>query len=329
MRFLVIGLGSAGQRHARVIRSLFPSATIDAYIGAHRTGLIAEDLKSIDYTVTPMDFYGLNQVKALDGIRDKYDLTVIATPINSHFEYFDKTKEISKRFIIEKPIGNSVSESEKILEFAMSYNLPVLIGYQQSFNPLVRTILDYCRSRDLPNSIQITFHEYLRSMNPFRDMSTHHLANEGGGGVLLALSHELDILLQIRKIDIAKLRIELGKSNEFHNVIDYASITLDSLVSTDLSPEIKVSLSFSQGEKERHGQIDWQDQTLIWNFLSGEVTFKDKAMKSNVLVTKMSGDQLFAMQLLFLLNKSSFDSDLFERLNRAINIVRIYESALN
>ena len=102
MRFLVIGLGSAGQRHARVIRSLFPSATIDAYIGAHHTGLIAEDLKSVDYTVTPMDFYGLNQVKALDGIRDKYDLTVIATPINSHFEYFDKTKEISSTHCLSR-----------------------------------------------------------------------------------------------------------------------------------------------------------------------------------------------------------------------------------
>ena len=84
MKFLVIGLGSAGQRHVRVIRKKFPKSVIKAYVGDHRTGLISEDLQSIDKNGSPFKYYELEELKSLDMMTEHFDLVVIATPISTH-----------------------------------------------------------------------------------------------------------------------------------------------------------------------------------------------------------------------------------------------------
>ena len=326
MRFLIVGLGSAGQRHARVIRSLFPHATLDVYVGEHRTGLISIDLKEIDYTVSPISFYRMNEIESVNILQEKYDLAVIATPISSHFEYFQRIHTKCKRVIIEKPIGNRASEAETIRETAIRENLPLLIGYQHNFNPLVHLIIQKCSNRGVPKSIDLTFHEYLRSMNTFRDMGSHHLAQPNGGGVLLALSHELDILLQISNIEISELKSEFGTSNEFPNVFDQALVSNASSLSTKYHPAISVSLSYAAGEKSRRGKIEWQDARLSWDFISGKIMAEENGLKTESFVPLVSGDQLIILQLLYILNKSSFDAELLQRFERALAILKINEA---
>lgn len=328
MRFLIVGLGSAGQRHARVIRSLFPNATIDAYVGEHRTGLISKDLKGIDYTVSPISFYRMNEVDSVNISQEKYDLAVIATPISSHFEYFERIQRICKRIIIEKPIGNRASEAETIRETAIRENLPLLIGYQHNFNPLVHFIIQKCNKRGIPKSVDLTFHEYLRSMNTFRDMGSHHLAQPDGGGVLLALSHELDILLQISSIEISELKSEFRKSNEFPNVFDQVLVSNASSLSTKYHPTISVSLSYAAGEKSRCGKIEWENALLSWDLNSGKITTEENGLKKDSFLPLVSGDQLIILQLIYILNKSSFDAELLQRFERALNILRINEAAI-
>jgi len=327
MRFLIIGLGSAGQRHARVIRNVFPNATLDAYVGEHRTGLISTDLKDIDYKTSPIKFYRMNELKSLNMSQEKYDLAVIATPISSHFEYFERIQRICKRMIIEKPIGDRASEAAQIRETAIRENLPLLIGYQHNFNPLVHLIIQKCSQRGNPKSIDLKFHEYLRSMNTFREMSTHHLAQPNGGGVLLALSHELDILLQISNIEISELKSEFGTSDEFTDVLDRVLVSNAPSLSTKSHSTISVSLSYAAGETSRCGKIEWEDARLSWDFISGKITTEENGLKTESFVPLMSGDQLINLQLLYILNKSSFDAELLHRFERALAILKINEAA--
>jgi predicted dehydrogenase len=229
--------------------------------------------------------------------------------------------------IIEKPIANRASDAEKIRETAIRENLPLLIGYQHNFNPLVHLIIQKCSKRGMPKSIDLTFHEYLRSMNTFRDMGTHHLAQPNGGGVLLALSHELDILLQITNIEISELKSEYSSSNEFPNVFDQVLVSNSSPLSTRPHPTISVSLSYAAGEKSRCGKIVWDDRFLSWDFISGKITTEENGQERVSLLPLVSGDQLIVLQLIYIMNKSSFDADLLQRFERALHILRINETA--
>ena len=323
MKFLIVGLGSAGQRHARAIRNLFPRAQIEAYVGDHNLGLISPDLKNIDYEIDPRKFYEISEVANIDQLNSKYDLTIIATPISSHFYFFEKTILQSKRIIIEKPIGDNTDDAKAIIKAATELNLPVLVGYQHNFNPLVREILDYCDHRLTPSHIEMKFHEYLFDMNPFRDMRNHHLADPRGGGAYLALSHEIDLLLQIPGVEMASLRLEMSKSGEFKDVLDQANVSSRLTSGSKSTPQVLVSLSYAKGEKVRSGRVRWGDEYIYWDFISGEFRIKSNSNESKKFITQVSGDELIALQTLFLLNKKSLDLDLLQRLTRAESILSL------
>ena len=93
MNFLIIGLGSAGQRHARVLRSQYPFSTIYAFRGTKFVGLIAKNLKSLDPDIDPIAQYNLILLDELDKLDKFFDLTVIATPASSHLFYAEKLFE--------------------------------------------------------------------------------------------------------------------------------------------------------------------------------------------------------------------------------------------
>jgi len=111
MRFLVIGLGSAGQRHARVMRKVFPEAEIDVFVKGRKVGLISKDLTSINLSESPTQHYKLNDIESIPKTANFYDLAVIATPISSHYEYFQMIFDCSRRILIEKPIARTLDES--------------------------------------------------------------------------------------------------------------------------------------------------------------------------------------------------------------------------
>ena len=329
MKFLVIGLGSAGQRHVRVIRKKFPKSIIKAYVGDHRTGLISEDLQSIDNSASPFKYYELEELKSLENLTESFDLVVIATPISTHDFYFRKVLTNARRILIEKPIESDYEKSLEMISEAKRLHIPLLVGYQHNFNPLTKHILGEIKKRGKPNSISLTFHEYLRDMNKFRDMNLHHLAQQGGGGVMLALSHDLDLLLQFTTNENYQLDFSLESSGEFPNVFDKVSIT--GLVSQDLNnaTEVEVSLSYAQVLKERRGRVSWGSSSIDWDFFTGKITISDKESSDSQQIKLLRADELILLQLIFLLNKNALDEDLILRIDRALEIAKWNVVALN
>lgn len=328
MKFLIIGLGSAGQRHARIIRRFFPEASIKAFVGKHNVGLIAEDLQSIDYKTSPFQHYKIEELLTFDDLDENFDLAIVATPIASHEFYFEKVFKYSRRVLIEKPIEISHFKSLEMANQAIKNDIPILVGYQHNFNPITKIILDQIKTRGQPETISITFHEYLRDMNRFRDMNQHHLARANGGGVILALSHELDFVLQAINSNVSQIDFNLHSSGEFPNVIDEAKIKcLMGNESTRLT-EVNISLSYSNVARERTGGITWKSSLLDWNFFTGEISLSSNGAIDFKEIHLISGDKLIALQLLFFLNKTHLDDDLRQRLGRAVEIVRLNELAI-
>lgn len=322
MKFLIIGLGSAGQRHARVLRNLYPTAQIDVFLKGRTFGLISADLKSVQEDISPLTHYRLNEVPSIPRQPNSYDLSIIATPVSSHCDYFHEVIESSKRVLVEKPIATTMSEAQLIATTALKSEKPVLVGYQHYFSPVTNWIKQTYRDRRNPQSIQMTFHEYLRDMNVFRDMDSHHLASTTGGGVLLALSHEIDLFLQLWSGDINELLCQFAYSEEFDGVLDAISISNVEKNGVDESPKIDIKLSFSRGDKNRSGKIVWDSEVAQWDYFTKSVSLlSEKEIKSS-LEFDFHGDDLVAKQSEFLLQKQIFDADLKIRLLRAIEIVR-------
>lgn len=317
MNFLIIGLGSAGQRHARTIRSEFPSSNIYIFRGDHYTGLISPDLQRIDNHLDPVKYYGLYELNNLKKPKRNYDLTIVATPIANHFSHTGSVWSFSNRILIEKPITLYRKDAENLLQRAILDKKILLVGYQHTFNPILNKVKSQFRTYKPWNHFECEFSEYLIDMNPFREMEVHHLAEPKGGNVFLALSHEINFLFQLLPNSWEIFEGRLLTSRTIGNALDICEIRGDfKYLKTNL--EMLINLNFDNREKKRDGVLRNSNLELKWNLV-------DKNLQTNNILTNFfyDTDYLFKKQLQYILAKQKFDKEILDSLVRAVDIVRL------
>lgn len=320
MNILLIGLGSAGQRHLRNLRDLFGHKNeIFVYRGKHKRGLISSNLQDEDTDIDPIEFYGARELLYTDEFQKRnWDLTIIATPPNSHLEYFNKSLSNSKRILIEKPISTDIESAIKIREMAKIARKPVLIGYQLVFHELIQKLIQKIPDLGDIQSCNLVFIESLSAMNPFRNMDNHHLAKPDGGGVFLGLSHDLDLV-------ICLFEATGYKEATFWNILHSPSGAIvacelkANLVSLKGVLSIRGQFSISEERKTRTITIIGSRARLELDLVSQVLAIQDH--HGNILFHEelvIEKDLLFRAQIKHLLGTSELDTFCVSNLDRSI-----------
>jgi CMP-N,N'-diacetyllegionaminic acid synthase len=169
LKVLIIGYGSIGKRHYKVL-NLF------------------DDIKQIDI-VTKQILENKRTYVKLDEIKDldKYDYFIIASETSKHYGQlkFLETKVKNKIIFCEKPLF----EKDYLLSIQ---NNQIFVGYVLRFNPLLQKLKGLIKDSKIL-SINVNCGQYLPSWRPNTDYSKSYSAKKNkGGGVLLDLSHEID-----------------------------------------------------------------------------------------------------------------------------------------
>lgn len=171
MKALVIGYGSIGSRHARLLAEL-----------GCATAVVTR--RPIDF---PIVYPELGS--ALSGHRPDY--VVIASPTNQHHETLSNlaTAEFSGRVLVEKPLfGNSLP-----LPISRFQNLSV--AYNLRFHPVIQRLRNLVVGETIL-SVQAYVGQYLPDWRPGTNYRQSYSASAAqGGGALRDLSHELDYLV--------------------------------------------------------------------------------------------------------------------------------------
>lgn len=72
MNYLIIGLGSAGQRHLRVLHKFLGNKeNIYIYRGDHKRGLISDDLQHENLSLNPVEFYNASEINTIAELAEK------------------------------------------------------------------------------------------------------------------------------------------------------------------------------------------------------------------------------------------------------------------
>jgi len=325
MNFLVIGLGSAGQRHLRVLQKKEgPNDLVFAYRGAHKRGLISEDLQSEDFNIDPINVYGANEITQLEEISAiTWDLAIIATPPSSHLQYFERILGNSERILVEKPFAINLSAALKMRELTIRSKKPVFVGYQLSFHRIVKLVNDWIGTIGEIEKCQTQFSEFMNDMNPFRSMNSHHLSSPEGGGVFMALSHDVDLTFLILGI------------TEFRNC-GFRDVILndqDAIIECALTAEIvkdgkaivlESFFSLMEGPRIRSSLILGALGSIEWNLITGEFLVLDSnrtVIFSQVL--SFEKDHMFGQEIEFLLGIKEIDDICLNNLNRSVIIANM------
>ncbi|MBT8763517.1 Gfo/Idh/MocA family oxidoreductase [Desulfohalobiaceae bacterium Ax17] len=219
MRTLIIGFGSIGKRHAKVLKELYPN--IDIHL------VTSQEINA---------YKTYSELKKVSNI-DKFDYFIIASETYKHFpqlKFLENTVE-NKTILVEKPLFIK-KENLKIKKNN------VYVGYNLRFHPIIQEIKNKTKNEKIIY-VNAIAGQYLPTWRPERDYRKSYCATkEKGGGVLLDLSHEIDYIqhlfgkinhIEAKNTKISDLEIDsddlttaIGKTNKgtiINFSIDYIS----------------------------------------------------------------------------------------------------------
>ncbi|XPV76203.1 MAG: Gfo/Idh/MocA family protein [Desulfovibrio sp.] len=173
-RCLVIGYGSIGSRHSRLLQELGH----DVYVLSRNKECPFPRKESLGEYST-----------------ESFDLAIIANPTASHSTTLQELKQadIAERILIEKPLFTTHTEGAKALSDISSTD-NMYVAYNLRFHPLITRMQELLAGKRL-FSVQAYVGQYLPDWRPGRDYRTIYSAHRSqGGGVLRDLSHEPDLM---------------------------------------------------------------------------------------------------------------------------------------
>jgi predicted dehydrogenase len=127
LRIALVGAGSMGENHARVIAGS-PNATLALVVDTNRER--AEQIAGRYGGAAAMD---VEEVRSCDAV-------VVAAPTASHVEIGKWILEAGVPLLIEKPMATSSADVEMLCTLAATRNLTLMCGFVERFNAVIGTV---------------------------------------------------------------------------------------------------------------------------------------------------------------------------------------------
>lgn len=292
-RILLCGLGSIGKRHLRLLRKHWPNLEIAVLRSGY--GPACKETELANHIFTNLD----------DALAWKPKAAIIATPATDHLSKALPLARLEVPLLIEKPVGSGFESSSDWQELIdLSSKVAIEVAYVLRHDPCVTFIKDQLRAGKLGRLIEADFYcgSWLpewRSGLDYRD--TVSARRDKGGGVLLELSHELDLaqyLLGALELNSSLLQ----KSGLLEiNVEDQAIIVGRSLSGCSVT----IRLNFCTNPASRHVTIRGSAGEIFWNLIEGKVQMIDTdTLKPQTYLSNITVNDRYLIQMKFFLESA-------------------------
>ena len=174
----VIGVGSLGQHHARILAK-HPLSFL--------TTVVDNDIKRAQKIAS---LYGTNAAADHASLYGIVAAAVISVPTPFHYGVAKDLLSNGIHCLVEKPFTSTVEEAEELISIARDKNLVLQVGHVERFNPAVSAARPFIKE---PRFIEVN------RLGPY-DPRTSHI-----GVVLDLMIHDLDILLDLVKDKVVGL----------------------------------------------------------------------------------------------------------------------------
>lgn len=334
MKVLIIGLGSIGQRWARILKE-YPEFEVYAYRRVKTSGTIAPDLQSIS-SIPPevsFDIISIFTEEELGSLN--FDIAFICSPINLHINDLKLCLDLGIiRIFIEKPISNNTSIEDQLFLINLVKKLKnekdaprLVVGFQGRHHPVLERIR-YFLHQDYIGQVHYArteYGEWLPGMHPYEDYRISHMANSKlGGGPASCLSHELDLVESIFG-EIASYKGFIQKFGVLQtDVPDLVTIVWEanSEVFSKVSGESR--MDFVTWPPSRAIEIIGSKGRLLYNWLDGLLIIysREKGFIEEDF-SKVSRDNVFKRELKYLLQSDKNSKMDLSILETAVRISKI------
>jgi predicted dehydrogenase len=131
VRIGVIGAGSLGFHHVRILRSV-DGVTLAGF-HEHRPARAQEVAKELDVRAYP----------SVAALLDDVDAVTIAVPTPAHHAVASEALRRGKHVLIEKPLATTLEEADELLALARASGAIIQTGHVERFNRAIRAAMPY------------------------------------------------------------------------------------------------------------------------------------------------------------------------------------------
>ena len=175
----VVGVGSLGFHHARILRELPEVRLLGIYdVDDARAASVASELDTRSY-------------QELDPLLEDAEAVTIVVPTGNHFEVAESALAYGCDLLIEKPITPTTEQADELIRLASDAGRVIQVGHIERFNDAVRACEPY-----LDNPLFVESHR----MAPFVKRGTDVPV------VLDLMIHDIDLLISLVRSFVSDLR---------------------------------------------------------------------------------------------------------------------------
>lgn len=254
MKSLVIGYGSIGQRHARILKEM----GIEVSIFSRRAQLesnVHKDLQSAFQA-------------------NVYDYIIIANETVAHFNTLEQiiNNNFTGKILVEKPLFAQ-------MESVNFDNSNTYVAYNLRFHPLIKLLKTLLVDEHII-SVNAYAGQYLPSWRLNADYTTSYSAfREKGGGVLRDLSHELDYLTHLFG-EWDSLVANMDKISDLNiQSEDYVQVSYK----TKQQVHISVELNYLDRITQRFVIIQTNNKTIKIDFINNSINCNGETQQLDIV----------------------------------------------
>ena len=241
-RAMVVGFGSIGQRHARVL-------------GEMGCEVAVLSRREIDF---PRRYPTMEAALA----HEHADYVVLADRTSEHWDTLNRLANcgFSGRVLVEKPLF------DQPLPLPRHTFEQVAVAYNLRFHPLARRLRDFLLNQPRLVSAHAYVGQYLPQWRPGSDYRLGYSARRAeGGGVLRDLSHELDLCHWL----LGPWKRLTAQGGHFSALEIDSDDSFSLLMSTERCPSVTVQMNYLDRMVKRELLVNTTDHTVRIDFVAG------------------------------------------------------------
>ena len=213
----LVGFGSIGKRHLKHLLRFKFIKRINIFT---RKSI---DLLNCD---SRLFFFNIDELES----QESY-LTIVATPANTHIDFIRRCYQTSKKILVEKPLTDYSSD---LFVKNLDPEQKIFVGYNLRFLEVIqhlRKIIFDLQISNKPFLLRVINTSHIKTWRDEPITESISLDPDKGGGALLELSHDIDLVDYLLKIDnkntlIKKIKkpLNINKIESSYNCVGISKI---------------------------------------------------------------------------------------------------------
>ena len=191
LKVAVVGAGSMGKNHLRVLRDDFDEGQVEL------VGVAEPHEPNLQHAMRRFHVAGFDDYRQL--VEQTHpDLVAVVVPTHLHFEVASYLLDRGINVLLEKPMTSNIEEAKSLIQLASIRDARLAIGHIERFNPAVIEVKRHLVAGELGQ----VFHLHARRLGPFppriRDV-----------GVTLDLAtHDIDVMRYLADAEVEHVYAE-------------------------------------------------------------------------------------------------------------------------